>query len=190
VSIGNRIKAARKAAGLSQEELARRADLSLNGFADIERESIKDPHYSSLRKISDALGVPIGELLEAEPVPLAEAPPSGPLTKGWALEADPDLFRRRIKEAASNRLRELGEELVAVFYPVRTLDELREEGTTPAVVRRARASMLAGIVDEELVRRGEEPLRSYLLAFRAMENALSVGFDEATHEEGQEHQAG
>jgi transcriptional regulator with XRE-family HTH domain len=77
VSIGNRIKAARKAAGLSQEELARRADLSLNGFADIEREIIKDPHYSSLRKISDALGVPIGELLEAEPVPLADAPKAG-----------------------------------------------------------------------------------------------------------------
>ena len=81
MSIGNRIKAARKAAGLSQEELARRADLSLNGFADIEREIIKDPHYSSLRKIADALGVPIGKLLEAEPVPLAEAPEAGPVTK-------------------------------------------------------------------------------------------------------------
>ncbi len=73
MSIGGRIKAARKAAGLSQEELARRADLSLNGFADIEREVIKDPHYSSLRKIADALGVPIGELLEAEPVPFDAA---------------------------------------------------------------------------------------------------------------------
>lgn len=77
MGIGSRIKAARKAAGLSQEELARRADLSLNGFADIEREVIKDPHYSSLRKIADALGVPIGELLEAEPVPLGEASEAG-----------------------------------------------------------------------------------------------------------------
>ena len=63
MDIGSRIRAARKAAGLSQEELARRADLSLNGFADIERGHIKDPHYSTLVSLADALGVSVSELM-------------------------------------------------------------------------------------------------------------------------------
>jgi len=63
VDLGARIKAARKSAGFSQEELARRADLSLNGFADIERGYIKDPHYSTLVSLADALGMSVGELV-------------------------------------------------------------------------------------------------------------------------------
>ncbi len=77
MSIGSRIRAARKAAGLSQEELARRAGMSLKGMGDIERGDIADPHYSSLNKIASGLGVTVTELLE-EPVPLAEAPEAGP----------------------------------------------------------------------------------------------------------------
>ncbi len=67
MSIGKRIRTARKAAGLSQEELARRAGMSLKGMGDIERGDIADPHYSSLSKIAGGLGVSVGELLE-EPV--------------------------------------------------------------------------------------------------------------------------
>lgn len=63
MKIGSRIRTARKAAGLSQEELARRADMSLNGFADIERGHIGDPHYTSLKKIANGLGMSVGELL-------------------------------------------------------------------------------------------------------------------------------
>ncbi len=76
MSISRRIKAARKAAGLSQEELARRAGMSLKGMGDIERGDIADPHYSSLSKIAGGLGVSVGELL-GEPVPLGEAPEAG-----------------------------------------------------------------------------------------------------------------
>lgn len=83
MNIGARIKAVRRSAGLSQEELARRANMSLKGVGDIERGDIEDPHYSSLSKISEGLGVPIGALLE-EPA-LAE--------KAEAPEA-----RRRLRE--------------------------------------------------------------------------------------------
>ncbi len=69
VGIGERIRTARKRAGLSQEAVARRADMSVKGMGDIERGDIPDPHISSLRKIADALGVPVGELL-GESVPL------------------------------------------------------------------------------------------------------------------------
>jgi transcriptional regulator with XRE-family HTH domain len=64
MNIGRRIKELRKAAGLSQEELARRAGMSLKGMGDIERGDIEDPHYSSLKKIADGLGISVGELLE------------------------------------------------------------------------------------------------------------------------------
>ncbi len=107
MSIGTRIKAVRKAAGLSQEELARRAALSLNGFADIERGAIKDPHYSSLRKIADALGVPIGELLEEESLfaGKGDAPESG-----HSEEAHPPA-----PEEEARRLRDSFEPLVAIM---------------------------------------------------------------------------
>jgi transcriptional regulator with XRE-family HTH domain len=73
VDIGNRIREARIAAGMSQEALARRSDMSLNGFADIERGKIKNPHYSTLRKIAGSLGVSVAELLgEESPAPLGE----------------------------------------------------------------------------------------------------------------------
>jgi len=83
VNIGDRIRVARKAAGLSQEEVARRAGLSLKGMGEIERGDIEDPHISSLTKIARALGVPVEALVKEEEVPAlagkAEAPPpSGP----------------------------------------------------------------------------------------------------------------
>ena len=75
MDIGGRIRAARKALGMTQEELARRAGMSLKGMGDIERGAIPDPHFSSLHKIAAGLDVPVGELLE-EPVLAgkAEAP--------------------------------------------------------------------------------------------------------------------
>ncbi len=62
--IGRRIRVARKGAGFSQEKLARRAEMSLNGMASIERGEIVDPHISTLSRIADALGVSVSELLE------------------------------------------------------------------------------------------------------------------------------
>lgn len=81
MDIGNRLRSTRKAKGLSQERLARQADVSLNMVSRLERGEIVDPHISGLSKIADALGVSVGELLEAEPVPLGEAPPRNPSPK-------------------------------------------------------------------------------------------------------------
>jgi len=73
VGIGERIRALRTERGLSQEEVARRTGVSLGSYGDIERGVTTDPHYSTLRGISHALGVPIDQLLQEEPVPLDEA---------------------------------------------------------------------------------------------------------------------
>jgi transcriptional regulator with XRE-family HTH domain len=79
VGIGERIRALRTERGLSQEEVARRTGVSLGSYGDIERGVTTDPHYSTLRGISHALGVPIDRLLQEEPAaPLDEASQTGP----------------------------------------------------------------------------------------------------------------
>ncbi len=64
MDVATRVKAARKRARLSQEDLARRADMSVTGVARIEQGGITDPHYSTLSGIAGALGMSVGELLE------------------------------------------------------------------------------------------------------------------------------
>lgn len=66
MTIGARIRASRKAEGLSQEGLARRADTSLNVISRLERGEIGDPHVSTLTRIADALGTTVSELLSEE----------------------------------------------------------------------------------------------------------------------------
>jgi transcriptional regulator with XRE-family HTH domain len=79
VSIGDKVRATRKAAGISQEEVARRAGVSLNVINRLERGVILDPHYSTLRGIARALGVPVEDLvMEPALAGNAEAPGTGP----------------------------------------------------------------------------------------------------------------
>jgi transcriptional regulator with XRE-family HTH domain len=66
MDIGGRIRAARKAANLSQEELARRAGVPLNRVGRIETGVVMDPHFSTLNSIAEGLGVSVSELLEDE----------------------------------------------------------------------------------------------------------------------------
>jgi transcriptional regulator with XRE-family HTH domain len=83
LEIGERIRAARKAAGMTQEEVARRTNLTLKAFGELERGDVRDPHISSLASIARALGVGVMDLLE-EPVLAgkAEAPSPGPYEDG------------------------------------------------------------------------------------------------------------
>jgi transcriptional regulator with XRE-family HTH domain len=79
VSIGDKVRATRKAAGISQEEVARRAGVSLNVINRLERGVILDPHYSTLRRIASALGVPVEDLVREHALAgNAEAPGTGP----------------------------------------------------------------------------------------------------------------
>ena len=78
MDIGSRIRSARKTLGWSQERLARRADVSLNLVSKLERGEVKDPHYSTLIGVADALGISLGQLVGEEEHPKAEAPASLP----------------------------------------------------------------------------------------------------------------
>jgi transcriptional regulator with XRE-family HTH domain len=64
MNLGKRIREVRKAQGLSQEHLARRADISLNVLNRIETAAVTDPHYSTLTKLAAAFDMPIAELLK------------------------------------------------------------------------------------------------------------------------------
>jgi transcriptional regulator with XRE-family HTH domain len=66
LDLSDRIRAARKVHQLSQEELAHRAGLSLRAYRSLERGEAVDPHYSTLNKLAEGLGVPVAELLEEE----------------------------------------------------------------------------------------------------------------------------
>ena len=95
VSIGARIKATRTAAGMTQMDVARRTELSLQAVGDIERGIVRDPHISSLRQIAYALGVSVEMLVNEE-----MAVPAFPL--GDASDQEP---RRSREERRSRYLR-------------------------------------------------------------------------------------
>ncbi|MEI6692038.1 MAG: helix-turn-helix transcriptional regulator [Chlorobium sp.] len=61
--IGQRIKQIRCAKGLSQEELARRVDLSRTAITKIESGS-QDVRFLELEKLAEALGISLGYLVE------------------------------------------------------------------------------------------------------------------------------
>lgn len=63
MKIGKRVREVRKAAGITQEELADRAGVNVGVIGFLERGKTLDPHVSNLQKIAHALGVQTGELL-------------------------------------------------------------------------------------------------------------------------------
>jgi XRE family transcriptional regulator, fatty acid utilization regulator len=73
MTIGRRVRERRMAQGLSQEQLARQADVSLNAVHKLEMGRITDPHFSTLSAIAHGLGTTVTKLVgEEEPaVPLA-----------------------------------------------------------------------------------------------------------------------
>jgi transcriptional regulator with XRE-family HTH domain len=75
MNFGKRIRARRRALELSQEALARRADVSMSLINQIERGLVTDPHFSTLVGISTALGTSVSDLMGEETHPKVEAPP-------------------------------------------------------------------------------------------------------------------
>lgn len=56
------IRAWREYLGLTKQEVAKRAGISLSGFAQIEANKRTRPHRTTLLKIADALGVQLRQL--------------------------------------------------------------------------------------------------------------------------------
>jgi transcriptional regulator with XRE-family HTH domain len=102
VSIGARIKAARTAARMTQMDVARGTDLSLQAVGDIERGIVRDPHISSLRQIAYALDVPVEMLVKEE-----EAEPALPLDEAQEEESGPPVVHfAKLSDNAYEEVRE------------------------------------------------------------------------------------
>jgi transcriptional regulator with XRE-family HTH domain len=70
VPFGTRLRGLREAAGLTQEELAESAGLSVRAIRSLERGERKRPYPHTVRSLADALGLPEDEralLLAAVP---------------------------------------------------------------------------------------------------------------------------
>lgn len=69
--LGKRLQAARQAAGLTQQQLCHRANLSFSTLTKIERGAIKSPSIFTVQAIAGAVGVSLDELIgAASPAPL------------------------------------------------------------------------------------------------------------------------
>ncbi len=58
------MKKYRKKLGISQDILSKRADLAYHTIAKIEAGSTTDPRIETVKKIADALGVTIDDLMK------------------------------------------------------------------------------------------------------------------------------
>lgn len=63
-SLSKNIKKYREKKRLTQEALARKANISYNTIIKLETGGIRDPRMSTIKKIAKALEVSINELLE------------------------------------------------------------------------------------------------------------------------------
>lgn len=62
-SLGLRLQAARKAAGLTQQELCNKAHLAYSTLAKIERGAIKSPSIFTIQSIADTVGLSLDQLI-------------------------------------------------------------------------------------------------------------------------------
>jgi len=63
-TIGDNVKKYRKLAGISQDVLSKRANLAFHTIAKIEAGSTPDPRIETVKKIADALGVSLDDLMK------------------------------------------------------------------------------------------------------------------------------
>lgn len=61
--IADRLRKLRDAAGMTQQALAVKAEMSVGNVAQIEQGAISDPRISTLVKLAKALGVGVEELI-------------------------------------------------------------------------------------------------------------------------------
>jgi transcriptional regulator with XRE-family HTH domain len=170
VDIGDRMRTARKAAGLTQEEVARKTDMSLRAVGDIERGLVPDPHISSLRQIARALGVPVELLIKEEnqtAVPFSdvapedeEVPGRGKAEEEHPPEEEPEetLLGRRLSEEELEEFIPEAEKVIAIT--MENLDWLiRQVDLQNLTLEEAKAraeEMAEAILHKSVAREGQE----------------------------------
>lgn len=72
--IGQNLVRLRKQAGLTQAELAYKAELGQMQVSRIERGAVTDPQVSTVQALAKALGVPMSQLVDDPASEVAAAP--------------------------------------------------------------------------------------------------------------------
>lgn len=62
--IGNNVRKYRKKLGISQDTLSKRANLAFHTVAKIEAGSTPNPTIETVKKLADALGVSLDDLMK------------------------------------------------------------------------------------------------------------------------------
>ena len=119
MDIGQRLREARKAEGLTQEGLARRASVSLNGVRQIETGERTDPHVSTVTKLAFALNVPLSDLVVVD-APLPEPDPERMSVEELAR------FSNRVVEAAQVAVEKTGAKSKGSLELAEKLDNLSD----------------------------------------------------------------
>ncbi len=168
MTIGDRIRAARKAAGLSQEGAAKRTKITLKAYGQLERGEVKDPHLSTLAQIADAVGVPIEALIRESP-PVVPGKEEG--SPAWAVTSDMNHFSERVSRLPPDELKRLAVDLVS-GEPVLSREDLplSREKRGARVANFARAMTLA----VEFRGRGVPPPSEFEVAYRRHLQALAA----------------
>ena len=63
-TIGDNVKKYRNKLGISQDVLSKKANLAFHTIAKIEAGSTPDPRIETVKKIADALGVSLDDLMK------------------------------------------------------------------------------------------------------------------------------
>jgi transcriptional regulator with XRE-family HTH domain len=63
INFGKTVRTLRKRKGMTQEQLAEAADISVDFLSLVER-GVNAPSFATLERLADALGVPVKELFE------------------------------------------------------------------------------------------------------------------------------
>src|SRR5829696_1573124 len=79
--IGQRLRAVRRGAGISQQKLSELSGVTLSQLSKLEQGVIRDPHASKLISIASALNVSVSDLIDG---PEPEPSPPGPSIKELA----------------------------------------------------------------------------------------------------------
>ena len=72
-SLGRHLQDARVKAGLTQQELCHRADISYSTLAKIERGAIKSPSVFTIQRLSEVLGISLNDILGIKSEPAVPA---------------------------------------------------------------------------------------------------------------------
>jgi transcriptional regulator with XRE-family HTH domain len=156
----------RRTRGLSQRELAERASVSPATIYEMEAGRRPQPRGSTLRKLAEALGVDVSELVEDFYAPKD----SSLLSAERSLRLTEEVFAAEVKTAETDQLRKLLSQLVGDDL-VRSRGEFKA-GKGEAI--QAEAFTRALQVRAELIKRGESEPEAGLPAFRDRLEALEL----------------